>query len=29
MRDSNLWRFLTTRKDKKENHGTQVDHWIT
>jgi hypothetical protein len=31
VRDSKLWRFLTTRKhwDKKENRGTQVDQWIT
>jgi hypothetical protein len=31
VRDSKLWSFLTTKKtrDKKENRGTQVDHWIT
>jgi hypothetical protein len=30
VRDSKLWRFLTTGYCwDKENHGIQVDHWIT
>jgi hypothetical protein len=29
-RGSKLWRFLANgRKSKEENHGIQVDHWIT
>jgi hypothetical protein len=30
-RDSKLWRFLANGKEykKENNHGIQVDHWIT
>jgi hypothetical protein len=30
-RDSRLWRFLANGKENKKenNHGIQVDHWIT
>jgi hypothetical protein len=31
VRDSKLWRFLANGKEykKENNHGIQVDHWIT